>query len=177
MMVRRSSAREKRLRCARRASARGKSRAYTPARAAASLQRGKGERGGKREEGGEGENRVNLAPPASSSPSAHPPIQLLWPSSSAPVAALCSSRPPVCLCFGRRPLFQPFAHGPSPICSARRPFHRLMLQIGSPASILCSYSTAPSSTTAAATPRLHPLLLLPSWTCAPGCQLKPPPAD
>jgi len=54
MMVRRSSAREKRLRCARRASARGKSRAYTPARAAASLKRGKGERERRKERRGEG---------------------------------------------------------------------------------------------------------------------------
>ena len=171
-MVRRSSAREKRLRCARRASARGKSRAYTPARAAASLKRGKGERERRKERRG-GRGREQGEPRAAG-------IQLtVRPSAdSAPLAVLlCSGCPPVCLCFGRRPLFQPSAHGPSPICSARRPFHRLMLQIGSPASILCSYSTAPSSTTAAATPRLHPLLLLPSWTCAPGCQLKPPPAD
>ena len=78
--------------------ARGKSRAYTPARAAASLQRGKGERAEEREKRGEGgENRANLefggATPASSSPSARPPIllrpsarpPLLWPSPSAPV--------------------------------------------------------------------------------------------
>ena len=126
--------------CARRGKG-GKSPAYTPARGPphrcnAGKER---ERGGKREEGGGGENRAATWNPTARACSARPPIQLLHEStaSAPPICRLdhglrtllrpSAGRTTACsLCSTRPPAVRPSAiEARADLCSARRPVRRL----------------------------------------------------